>query len=57
MGRPIERILTEWRAAERELEASNDDDRDAIVARIAALRDEHRAAIAEREREAEELRR
>ena len=54
--RAVDEILREWRAAERELEAAPDEDeREDIEARIAALRDEHAAAIAANEATAREL--
>jgi hypothetical protein len=54
--RPIEAILTEWRAIERELEATDGEARRALDARIERLREEHRQAVASRESEAQELR-
>jgi hypothetical protein len=54
--RPIEAILTEWRAIERELEATEGEARRALDARIERLREEHRQAVASRESEAQELR-
>jgi hypothetical protein len=54
--RPVADILAEWRAAERELdEASDEQVREAIEARVAALATEHRAALEEREVEAARL--
>jgi hypothetical protein len=57
VGRTVETILAEWRARERELEAPDAGDRKLLEARIAALRDEHRMAVAARAAEAEALRR
>jgi hypothetical protein len=57
LGRTVDTILAEWRALERELEAPDAGDRKLIDARIVALRDEHRMAVAARANEAEALRR
>ena len=61
--RSVQVILTEWRAVERDLDAFDEErdpdpdrDREFLQARIAALRAEHRAALAAREEEAERLR-
>ena len=54
--RPIEAILTEWRAVERQLETTEGEARRALHARIERLRDEHRRALASRDSEAKELR-
>jgi hypothetical protein len=54
--RHVGEILTEWRAAERELQAAADSEkRTEIEARIASLQEEHTRAIAERQDEAHEL--
>jgi hypothetical protein len=56
-GRPVERILTEWREVERMLvDMLDTPDRRALEARIESLRQEHRLAIADREDEMAELR-
>ena len=57
VGRSVETILEEWRAGERELEGVSGNQRAVVEARVAALREEHRVAVAEREPLAEELRR
>ena len=52
--RGIRSILEEWRAAERELDAATDDDiREYLHARIAALHAEHHAALGKRFEEAD----
>jgi chromosome segregation ATPase len=52
----VDVVLSEWRAAERELEtAADDDEREDIEARVAALRDEYAAAVAANESVAREL--
>ena len=54
--RDVGEILAAWRAAERELETTpNDDEAEEIEARIAALRDAHARAVAARHGEAQEL--
>jgi hypothetical protein len=54
--RDVGEILASWRTAERELETTaNDDEREEIEARIAAFRDAHARAVAERQGEAQEL--
>ena len=53
--RTVDRILEEWRAAERELEAAPETARLAIQARIHELREEHRVAIEDRASVAMEL--
>ena len=55
VGRSVETILEEWRAVERRLSNANEADRPILEARIAALREEHRCAIAARQVEAAEL--
>jgi hypothetical protein len=54
--RSIETILTDWRAAERELETALEDAKAAIQARIYQLHEEYQAAVADREAIAEDLR-
>ena len=54
--RSVESILTEWRAVERSLATADEDDREELEARAAALRDEHHRALAAREVEASALR-
>jgi hypothetical protein len=56
VGRTVETILAEWRARERELGGLDRSARKLVEARIAALRDEHRLAVAARVAEAEALR-
>jgi len=55
MDRAIHDILEEWRAAERELaEAADDDARELLAARVAALARKHGDAVRARTPEAEE---
>jgi hypothetical protein len=54
-SRTVERILEEWRTAERELDAAPEWARLAIQTRIDQLRDEHRDAIDDRKSIAQEL--
>ena len=56
VGRSVETILEEWRALERILDHVSGDARDLLEARIAAVRDEHRAAVAALGPVADELR-
>ena len=52
----VDVVLSEWRAAERELEtAADDDEREDIEARVAAARDEYAAAVAANESAAREV--
>jgi hypothetical protein len=53
--RTVDRILEEWRAAEREFEAAPETARLVIQARIDELREEHRVAIEDRSSVATEL--
>jgi hypothetical protein len=53
--RAVDEILSEWRAAERELETASDAELEDIAARIAALRDEYGAAFAANAAAAKEL--
>jgi hypothetical protein len=54
--RDVPTILAEWRALERQLDAASDDElRDALRARIGAVRAEHAEAMAERRDEADVL--
>lgn len=56
MDRAIHDILTEWRAAERELEDAVDDDaREVLAARVAALASQHDEAVRARTAEAVEV--
>jgi hypothetical protein len=49
MDRTVERILSEWREAERERDTATDDEaREAIEARIAGFADAYRRAVEER---------
>ena len=49
MDRTVEKILSEWRDAERQHDTATDDEtREALEARIAELADEHRRAMEER---------
>jgi hypothetical protein len=49
MDRTVERIISEWREAERQYDAATDEEtREALEARIAQLADEHRRAMDER---------
>ena len=55
--RAVRNILDDWRAAERALEnADPGEERAKLEARIAELREEHAAALASRDTEAETLR-
>ena len=51
----VETILDRWRELERELEGVDEGDRELLEGRIAALREEHRVAMAARSVEADEL--
>jgi hypothetical protein len=53
--RPVEVILAEWRAAERELAEAPQEEWLAIMARIDQLQDEYGLAMADRQSEIEEL--
>jgi len=53
--RPVEVILAEWRAAERELAEAPKEEWLAIMNRIDQLQDEYRLAMADRRSEIEEL--
>ena len=56
VGRSVETILAEWRAVERQLDATPETERAVLEACVAALREEHGAAVAARSIEADELR-
>jgi hypothetical protein len=54
--RPVSEIIEEWRVAERELDqCATANERIELDRRIAALQDEHRAAVADQDVEAGEL--
>jgi hypothetical protein len=55
VGRSVETILEDWRAVERRLPNASEAERPVLEARIAALCEEHRCAIAARQVEAAEL--
>jgi hypothetical protein len=56
VGRSVETILEDWRAVERRLLNATEAERPVLEARIMALCEEHRCAIAARQGEAAELR-
>jgi hypothetical protein len=47
-SRHLDEILGEWRAAERELDATPEDERESLETRIYELREEYRIAIGDR---------
>jgi hypothetical protein len=56
MDRTIEEIWAEWQELERQRDSATDDDtRQELDAQILNLREEHGAALEERERRADEL--
>jgi len=56
-GRPVEKILQDWRALERKLDTASETERSGLEEQIAAIREEHRLALAARQATLEALRR
>lgn len=48
-GKTVEIILTGWRKLERDLATADGDDREAIQARIAEVRDQYQAVVRDAE--------